>query len=193
MVERILPREFPTPPNFYIPLSNAELQELGTFSAIWGQLDFLLFTLISTLTKLEMASLQLMLENMTTGPRVGLLTKLCQRNPNPTTAAIKKLCDDNGGLINDRNHVLHGIWAIEWIYETNKTNAACMYQKGGAKPIQAGKLAVLSNRAAAFSNALADLLGDLDARFKRSETPGPFFFGAGSPVSAGPPPPWPPA
>jgi hypothetical protein len=42
VAERVLPRDFPIVPQLIIPLSTAELQELGIFSAIWRQLDFLL-------------------------------------------------------------------------------------------------------------------------------------------------------
>src|SRR5438046_601542 len=78
MPERVLPREFPTPPEFLIPLSNAELQELGTFTAIWSQIDSIMLTIVHQLTGTPLGALQLMMETMTTGPRINLLKKLCQ-------------------------------------------------------------------------------------------------------------------
>lgn len=74
MPERVMPRDFPKPPIFIIPLSNSELQELGTFTAIWSQIDWTIMMLIAKLAETEMANAQLLLETMTTGPRVGLLS-----------------------------------------------------------------------------------------------------------------------
>src|SRR5262245_14701500 len=79
MPERVLPRDFPTTPELIISLSNAELQELGTFVAIWSQIDFMLLILTGHITNTNLAQMHLMMETMTTGVRVGLLTKLCQR------------------------------------------------------------------------------------------------------------------
>jgi hypothetical protein len=148
MPERVLPREFAIPPEFLLPLSNAELQELGTFTAIWSQVDWIIMMIVCHLTKTEMGSLQLVMESMTTGPRVNLLKKLCQDRPNDIKKAITKVCDDNSGLIEDRNHILHGLWAIEWDCGTGTTEPACLFQKNRRKPIYAKKLAILSERGA---------------------------------------------
>lgn len=191
--ERVLPRDFPTPPSYLIPLSNDELRELGTFTAIWSQIDWIIMLTISRLANIELGPLQLLMENMTTGPRVGLLGKLCQRNPTSVAKRIGKLCKDNGGLIEDRNHIVHGLWAIEW-HSNSPTPpiAGCLYQKGGRKHIPATKLKVLSDRAAKFSNDLGKCLDELhgDAAV-RGDPPRRFFFGKQSPGHA-PPPPWPP-
>ncbi len=192
MPERILPREFEMPPHYIVPLSNLELQELGTFAAIWSQIDWIILMIYCFLAKIESGPALLTMENMTTGPRINLITKLCQADPDHhTKKAIKKLCDDNGGLVEDRNHITHGLWAIEWEYDTNKTVAACLYQKGNRKPIRADKLRTLSDRAAIFCNRLAKLSADLNPPLQRGEAPNRFWFGAGSPVGRTPPP-WPP-
>jgi hypothetical protein len=192
MVERVLPRDFPIPPEFLIPLSNAELQELGTFTAIWSQIDFIILTMVQQISLSEMGALNLIMETMTTGPRVGLLTKLCQSDAaNSVKKEIKTLCDSHSGLIEDRNHIIHGLWSIEWDYGTGKTTPACRYTKSNRKPIYADKLPILSNRAAEFANELGSLLAKLNPDFKRGDPPHPFFFAAGSPVGHEPPP-WPP-
>jgi hypothetical protein len=49
-IERILARTFAVPPAFAVPLSAEELKELGTFVAIWSQIDFLAGYLIGVLT-----------------------------------------------------------------------------------------------------------------------------------------------
>ena len=157
MQERVLPRDFPTNPEFVIPLSNIELQELGTFTAIWAQLDWLILTLFCCLTRVEMGTALLVMEGMTTSPRITLLKKVCHRKPiNDVKKAISKLCDDNRGLIEDRNHIIHGLWAIQDDDVTGKPHPACLYEKGGRKPVPAEKLVLLSNRAASGWNLTLD-------------------------------------
>src|SRR5258708_12696517 len=144
--------------------------------------------------KMEMGGGILKMENMKTGPRVNLVTKTCKADPNnDVKKAIKKVCDDNGGLIEDRNHVMHGLWAIEWEYATNKASAACLYPKGARKPMPAGKLVELSNRAATLCHTLADLLGQLNPQLNRGvlHAPLPSLFPTSTPHSH-PPPPSPP-
>jgi hypothetical protein len=190
MPERVLPRDdFPDSPEYLIPLSNPELQELGTFTAIWSQIDWIIMMMIAQILKTEIGHVQLMLETMTTGPRVNLLKKLCQ-DDNEIQKSIRKLCEDQGGLIEDRNHIVHGLWAIHWDYPTGVTTPSCLYQRGKRDPIPAEKLKVLSNRAARFSNRLGNLLKQMNPAWT-GNPPRPFFFGAGSPEGYEPPP-WPP-
>jgi hypothetical protein len=192
MPERVLPREFPTPPLLIIPLSNTELLELGTFTAIWGQLDFLLLITHASLAKTTPDAALVTIENLTTGQRVGLVSKLCRLGKeNAIKKAIRKTLDENGGLIDERNHVIHGLWGIEWIRDPPKTTAVC--SKGDKKPIPASKLAELSNRAAALCNKLGDLAGQLDPQHKTwvGNPPSRLFFGSGDPQGHAPPP-WPP-
>jgi hypothetical protein len=113
MPERVLPRAFPVVPELLIPLSNVEIQELGTFAAIWGQIDHIVLTMISHLIKTDLGAVLFMLDATTTGPRIAMLSRLCQQKASDTNKAIKRLCDDNGGLIEDRNHIIHGLWGIE--------------------------------------------------------------------------------
>jgi hypothetical protein len=129
MTERVLPRDFPTRPEFLIPLSKDELQELGTFATLWSQVDWLMIMLVTFITKTDFAHVELMMENMTTGPRVNLLKKLCANSPDETDKAIVKLLSDNSGLIEDRNHIIHGLWGIEWGEPDWNPKAACFYQK----------------------------------------------------------------
>jgi hypothetical protein len=191
MPQRMLPRNFARPPEFLIPLSNSELQELGTFTAIWSQIDWIIMMMVSSLAKTDIKPVLLMIETMTTGPRVNLLKKLCQDDPNDTKAAIKKLCENNSGLIEERNHIIHGVWGIEWNYSTNATKAACYFPKKKRKHIYAEKLIELSQRAADFSRCLGELLEQISP-YVSGEKPRPFFFGDGPPPNHQPPPPWPP-
>jgi hypothetical protein len=90
MTERVLPREFNPPPEFLIPLSNDELLEFGTFTAVWSQIDVLMLWLIAHITKSDFFQLELIMENMTTGPRVNILKKLCAESKDPIDKEIKK-------------------------------------------------------------------------------------------------------
>lgn len=192
MTERILPREFATPPEFLVPLSNPELLELGTFTAIWAQIDWLIMMMIGKITKTEIPQLLLLTETMTTGPRVGLLGKLCQQDPTETHTAIKKLLDDNGGLIEDRNHLMHGLWMIKWDSD-GSTAAANLYSKNKRKPILASKLVTLTDRASTLSNALCALLERLAPEMAGDFVrPRRFFFGEGPPDQKSAPT-WPPS
>ncbi|MDF1608411.1 hypothetical protein PZ897_09505 [Hoeflea sp. YIM 152468] len=192
MSERVLPRDFPTPPNYLIPLSNDELLELGTFTAIWSQIDWILLTGISLVTKTEFAHIHSLMETTTTGPRLSALRKLCQKNPNTANTAIKKLCIDNSGLIEDRNHIIHGLWSVKWDQTVSwEPQAACFFQKSNNAPIPATKLRELSNRAARFSNQLAAAISKLNPSLARGEAPRLFLFGDGDPGRR-PPPEWPP-
>jgi hypothetical protein len=190
MPERVLPRDdFPKVPELLIPLSRAELQELGTFTAIWSQIDWIVLIMIAHFTKAEIGAVQFMLETATTGPRINMLKRLCQEDVTDAKIAVRKLCDDNSGLIEDRNHIIHGLWAIEWDYSTGTTTPACLYQKGKRSPIPAEKLKELSDRAATFSSRLGCLLEQINPIFA-GEHPRRFFFGKGDPQGHAPPP-WP--
>lgn len=191
--DRILPRKFLVPPDYILPLNDEELRELGTFTALWSQIDWMLFLTISRLTGTDLAHLHLMTENMTTGPRVNLLKKICSDQPTDTNKKLKKLCEDNSGLIEDRNHITHGLWAILWDRENQTVAAACMYAKNKRASILASKLEELSNRAAKFSNALGALLEQLDPLFAgRRPRRLVYYEDKNNHPSDLEPPPWPP-
>lgn len=191
MVERILPRDFEVPPQFIVPLSNAELQELGTFTAIWSQIDWMLIMAISFVSKIEMPTVLIITDTMTTGPRVGLLSKLCKKEPATSTMKmIGKLCDDNGGLIEDRNHIMHGLWAVHFDRDSGVLDAACHFHKGQRADISVSKLKTLSDRAAKLSNGLGKAISELAPLFATNSAPMTFYVGKGDPPT--PLPSWPP-
>ncbi len=130
------------------------------------------------------------METMTTGPRISLLRRFCQQDPDETKKAVKKLCEKNGGLVEDRNHIIHGTWAIEWDCATGICRVACIYEKNKRDPIPAERLKELSDRAAKFSNALGCLLEKMNPLLS-GDRPRRFFFGKGG-QEGHPPPPWPP-
>lgn len=193
-IPNILPRQFETPPQFAVPLTLDELQELGTFVAIWSQIDFLAASLIAHLTNTNMPACILFLESSTTGPRINILKKAASRPPKTDLKnKIASLCDENGGLIEDRNHIMHGFWAINWNLHNDEASAACLFQKGLRRPIFAAKLKILTNRAAKLSNGLGKALRELGrVGDKLPPPPMPYFFGEGDPPPGKHTPPWPP-
>jgi hypothetical protein len=193
-VERILPREFATPPTFAIPLSVDELRELGTFVAIWSQIDFLAAGLIALLTNTSMAACILFLESSTSGPRLNILKKSALRpQKTPVKDSIVELCENNSGLLEDRNHIIHGLWAINWDLKTDIVSAGCLFQKGFKPPMPVTKLRILSDRAAKLSNGLGKALRELQrVDDKLAPAPLPYFFGDGEPELGRMPPQWPP-
>jgi hypothetical protein len=191
-IERILPRHFHVPPAFAIPLSGEELKELGTFVAIWSQIDFLVGNLLGALTGTSQALF--FLENATTGPRINLLKKAASKSPKTQIKTrIIQLCNDNGGLLEQRNHIMHGLWAIEWNLKSNVVSAGCTYQKGWEKPIAASKLSILSDRAAKLAHDLGKVYREL-LRIDDKWPPAPisYYFAGGELPKEQPFPQWPP-
>jgi hypothetical protein len=183
---------FAVPPAFAVPLSAEELKELGTFVAIWSQIDFLAGYLIGVLTSTPQALF--FLESTTTGPRINLLKKAASKPPKTRIKSkLVKLCDDNGGLLYQRNHVINGLWAIEWNLDTDHVSAGCTFQKGYEKSIPATKLAILSETAAKFAHDLGKAYREL-LRIDDSWPPAPvpYYFGADELPRGRPCPRWPP-
>jgi hypothetical protein len=193
-ISRVLPRQFEIPPALAVPLSQEELQELGSFVAIWSQIDFLAASIIAHLTKTNMPACVLFLESSTTGPRINILKKAAMRPPDTSLKKqIASLCNANNGLIEDRNHIMHGLWAINWNFHNDKSSAACLFQKGLRRPLFAAKLKILTDRAAKLSNDLGKALRELGrVGDKLPPPPMPYFFGEGDPPPGKHTPPWPP-
>lgn len=190
----LLHREFPVPPALCVPLSDTQLQELGAFVAIWSQIDFLAASLIAHLTNTNMPACILFLESSTTGPRINILKKAASRPPTTDhKTKIVSLCEENSGLIEDRNHIMHGLWAINWNYHNDDASAACLFQKGLRRPIFAKNLKIITNRAAKLSNGLGKALRELGrVDDKLPLPPTPTFFGEGDPPPGKHTPTWPP-
>ena len=197
MQEREVPRQFPQMIPFIIPLSNSELTELGVFVAIWGQIDFLLYQiltlLISSNSKFGGAYIRIMSESLTTGPRVNLVRRFCELDRSDKTK--KKICNllkKHAGLIKDRNNIIHGVWGIAWGASDSDVHAASAYQADEKPPLKAEKIEVLANRAAEFANELFFLHQELvDIKWQGS-IPHRLFFGQGPRDPADRPPLWPP-
>ncbi|MCC3245432.1 hypothetical protein LG047_08875 [Methylocystis sp. WRRC1] len=193
VIERVLPRKFENPPEFFVPLSTQELLELGAFTAIWTQIDWLAAELISRFMGIPFSACVLFLESSTTGPRINLLKKAASKPPkSKLKSRVIDLCKENGGLLEDRNHIIHGLWAVKWDINQNTAEAASMFQKGIRSPIPAAKLKTLSERASKLSSDLGKVLRELEPKFGDADpAPRLFLFCEGEKFPDKPPPQWP--
>ncbi|MCX7362897.1 MAG: hypothetical protein NTV97_13710 [Alphaproteobacteria bacterium] len=174
-------------PEFSIPLGGEQLKELGLFCVVWSQIDTLITLLLVHFSRADMAAIEVMTGQATTAPRVNMLRKLAKRNPqSPAAVRIVALCEEMGGLLEDRNHLMHGLWAIHWA-DNGDTEAASDFNKRRDQPIFASRLPTLTDKAARFSSELG-----LCHRVLVPDPPGTagpprsVFFGKGDPAKKKP-------
>lgn len=135
---------------FQISLTPPETLELGRFCVIWGQIDHFLFACVTKLVAADLRAGITILGGMTTGPLVNLLNKNRKRITNKETRQIaKEFCDEMGGLLTIRNHLLHGIWG--WYLpgkSVSKGKPGCLYLKDPDHPIYPPQITDAANKAA---------------------------------------------
>ncbi len=152
----------PEPTEYELPLSDDELRELGRFTAVFSQVDFLLNEAISALTKTPWWAMSLMLESATTGPKVNMLKKIL---PQIKDKEAKRLSTDVYErmlkLIDKRNHVIHGMWAQQMITAQKTVKPACVFMRNKDAPIYTEDLRKLADKGARVSRSLGDLLTHL--------------------------------
>jgi len=173
-------------PAYTVTLNPDELAWFGLFNAVWSQIDFFTGMAIAGLLKTEFASATMFMDNMTTGPRINLMRRLIPRiEGDPHKILAKQFCTDMGGLIEKRNHLLHGMWG--WTKPDGATEfvSACHYDKKNENPIFASEIPALYERAAKQTHVIVQVQAHI---FKHPEmvskpgAPAPsFFFGPGPP------------
>lgn len=136
-----------TQPINKIPLIRSEMTALGRFAVIFGQIDFYLTEVLSHLLYVDTRAGYQMMENITTGRKVGTLNKNLFRIKDATAkAAAKKFTKEVGGLVERRNHMFHGMWG--WHFTGGKFKPGCNYPKNKDVTIYPEKIAVYANHAA---------------------------------------------
>jgi len=176
----------PVLPAYQIPLNADQLTLLGVFCAIWSQIDYFAGLTIAKLLKTPIGSAEMFMENMTTGPRINFLRRLSSKIEDENTKkAAKAFCKDMGALIDDRNHLLHGMWGWRTAKDPKDMFAASYYPKRGDEPIAAAKLLTLCNRAAEQSHAIVKIQRavfgiDLEPSSDGEQLPN-FYFGDDAP------------
>jgi hypothetical protein len=178
-------------PEFAIPLSGDQLKELGLFCAVWSQVDTLITFLLSHFSEADFRAIETMTGQATTTPRVNMLKKLAKASGEPAALRLVEICAEMGGLLEDRNHLMHGLWAIYWA-ANGDTQAGSDYNKRRMQPIMAARLPKLTDQAAKFSAELGAAARALIPAF-RTPVPPPrtVYFGPGDPATKKPPKPLP--
>lgn len=94
----------------------------------------------------------------------------------------EEACSALGGLLDKRNHIMHGVWGLNWNTSTDKLHPACAYEKTRDAPLYANQLADMCERAAKISWKMLELLHALNpAVTKPNGVPIRFMFLSGPP------------
>jgi hypothetical protein len=168
-----------------IPLSPEQLQQLGTLSAIWGQIDYLISVSLSQIMGVAPVKVEELLDKQMTGARV---THLRRQLPKIKDEAIRKtaktFCANMESLIAKRNHITHGIWCWHVDVNTKKGRRASHFLREKDKPIFADELTGLVAKFAEEAKRIHFVhLSLIGGHPKPDEIPQ--FF-----ISNGPPPDW---
>jgi len=177
----------PNVPAFQVVLSAEQLEDLGRFTAVFSQIDFMMFQIIGLAGKIASPDLMALIEGTTAGQRLAMLRRLAERMPDPDLRKkAKDVCDGLAAINGKRNHILHGVWGLHWDTKKDKLTPACAYEKNRDNPIYAKQLPELCERAANVSIKVMELLSILGSPFNGSP-PHRFIFSSGPPPNRHPP------
>ena len=161
-------------PAFEIVLSEEQLEDLGRFTAIFSQIDFMMFQVIAHAARLQAKDLMALIEGTTTGQRLAMLRRLAKHMPDPDLRKkAEDVCSGLAGLNDHRNHILHGVWGLEWDTERDVLRPACAYERNRDNNILATKLPELCDRAATLSRKVGELLGIFNSVLFHNPQQGP--------------------
>jgi hypothetical protein len=133
-----------------IPLTRSNMTALGRFAVIFGQIDHYLTHLLCHLLYLDIPAGYQAMETMTTGVKVNALRKSLPRiEDDETRRRAKEFVENIGGLIERRNHMLHGIWGWH-IRDDGTLKPGCHFAKAKG-PLYPEKLEEYANGAAKLS------------------------------------------
>jgi len=135
-------------PAYRVALSADEAFMLGTFTAIWGQIDFFIGLCTAALLKTEFYAAEVLMQNMTTGPRLNLFMSLIRErvSDKAVSALAKEFNSGLSALIEKRNQLMHGMWGI--VSDAGKiTSAGSYHAKHKTNYLMADELPKLINDA----------------------------------------------
>lgn len=146
-------------PAYTITLTSEEALHLGRLCAIWGQIDHFLMLTTTTLIAVDLAAGMTIMEDLTTGGLLKLFRKNRVRIPDDNVReTATKFCDDMGGLIERRNHVMHGLWGMYLPGKSvSKGKRACFYLKAPLRPLYSEEIPDIADAAARQSSAIHDI------------------------------------
>ena len=100
---------------FEIVLSEEQLEDLGRFTALFSQIDAMLFQIIAGVSKTPPKNLMALIEGTTSGQRLKMLRRLGKEMADQSAKRkVKDACSSFGKLIDKRNHIMHGLWSLQW-------------------------------------------------------------------------------
>jgi hypothetical protein len=176
---------------FLIVLSEEQLEDLGKFTAIFSQIDHMMFQIVGLASKTRGKNLLALIEGTTAGQRLAMLRRLADQMIDPDLRKkAKDVCGGLAALNEKRNHILHGVWGLEWDTKKDKLHPACAYERNSENPIYATQLPELCERAAKVSLKVLELLSILGTPLNGSP-PHRFLIRAGPPPDR-PAPDWQP-
>jgi hypothetical protein len=170
-------------PEYEITLSDDELIELGRFCALWSQMDMLICLALSLLTDCDLKATLAFLGATTTGPKLNLLRQQETQTNDPDIAnMISAICREIARLVDDRNHIVHGIWGMH-TDDKGKARAGSFFpRKGVDAPLYADRLKDLCERVADVTRDLGKLLSKLNKNFLQQDDPKVFWFSSRPPA-----------
>lgn len=135
-------------PAYRIPLDANQASVLGYFTAIWGQIDYFVGISIAAMLKTDIFAAEILMQNVTAGPRLGLFYKLVRESnlDADTKRVAKEFYKDMSPLIEKRNHILHGIWGVV-LRDGEKMSAGVRHPKSLDNPILVTELIDLTDSA----------------------------------------------
>ncbi|NQV82873.1 MAG: hypothetical protein HQ494_03540 [Rhodospirillales bacterium] len=166
-------------PQYKISLTMEQTLELGRFCVIWGQIDHCLMLSVSKLIAVDLTAGLVILGDMTTGPLVNLLNKNRSRIKDREIKKLtKEFCDDMGGLIEFRNHLMHGIWGW-WLpgKKAKKAKPACHFSKNPHNPVFPDEITAKANEVAELTFKINRIFCHLHGTEMSKDEGKKFFFG----------------
>jgi hypothetical protein len=176
----------PPPSAFKIPFTNDEALLIGHFAALWGQIDFFLGSCIASFLRTDLGATQVLMESMTTGPRLNLFYRLA-RQKITDEAVLKQAKDFNAALsplIEKRNQIVHGMWGT-WIAPTHSTdNQTASLHSKYPYPLKIKEIPPLIERVADQTFAIVAIYQHLSGfHWTRNDANPPIFLmGVGAPT-----------
>jgi hypothetical protein len=166
---------------YAIPLTEDEMADLGRFFALWGQMDLMICMVLSLMTDCPLPATLTFVGGSTTGPKLSLLQR--QKLQDKDTAAhLKKSCAGIARLLDDRNHIAHGMWGIHTDGEGRAVTASFFPRTGVDTPLYADRLPELCEAVAAVTRDLGKLMSLLNSAYRQRERSIQFYFSSRAPA-----------
>jgi hypothetical protein len=166
---------------YTIPLSEEELADLGRFSALWGQMDLMICMVLSLLTNCSLPATLTFVGGSTTGPKLNLLQR--QKVESKETAAhLKQTCARIGRLLEDRNHIAHGMWGMHTDDKGVGRAGSFFPRRGVDDPLCADRLSELCEDVAIITRDLGKLMSLLNPKYRQQKRSIVFYFSSHAPA-----------